>query len=229
MISQPPHIATMSGALSPGFVGSESDDDGFVGAGDRPARKRKRVVTRDDKFCVAVCTQAEAEGPVLWWGLVTVRWEIAFGDNPSNASAHRAANKRAVRPGGSFVDYCLQGAVWCDGLVAGLLETIPLEASVWGNLFVINLVRHAGRRHTQSPHPSASPNPQGDATPSYQPMLTFQRNIDKHDVQGRFVWIPIGCAYLFPNCSNRPRARVADHLAERGKWVPPPAPAARQV
>lgn len=156
MISQPPHIATMSGALSPGFVGSGSDDDGFVGAGDRPARKRKRVVTRDDKFCVAVCTQAEAEGLVLWCGLVAVRWEIAFGDNPSNASAHRAANKRVVRPGGSFVDDCLQGAVWCDGLVAGLLETIPLEASVWGNLFVINLVRHAGtpRPRTQTPAPT---------------------------------------------------------------------------
>lgn len=116
---------------------------------------------REDTFHVAACSQAGAHDIVLWWGVVTVRWKLSFSDDASNASAHQAANRRAVRPGASFVDYCLEGAVWCEGLTVGMPGIIPLEAIACAIVFVaiLDKARRLPRLPLRKAPPSSATRP----------------------------------------------------------------------
>lgn len=116
-------------ASSPSFVGSEPEGDGFVGAEDRPPRKRQRAGgSRDVVFAVAPCSTVEGTESVKWWGVLKLRWSVARHTDATNSEAHREANRRATRPSESFIDYLLESATWCDRLVLGEEpDVVPVE------------------------------------------------------------------------------------------------------
>lgn len=114
------------------FVGSGSDgDDGFVVDFGEPVRKRGRPDNRVGAgavpFAVAAATPSSGRS-VVWWGALTLRWQVAASIGPENREAHERANRQTTQPGGAFVDYVVVRAEWLPSVVAGPGDVVPPQA-----------------------------------------------------------------------------------------------------